>query len=63
MKTCVVLVLANGRVMVYENIEFFAEQPLETFRFRLVASPMLLYGAQTEKRFIKSFQRDRECGL
>lgn len=40
-KTCIVLVLANGRVMVYEDLEFF-ENKQETFRFRLVESPMLL---------------------
>ena len=60
-KTCLVLVLANGRVLLYENIELFEQQPLEKFRFRLVESPMLLQ--QPDKNLVKCFARDRECGL
>ena len=39
------LVLANGRVMIYEDLEFFENKSTgkeELFRFRLVESPMLL---------------------
>lgn len=62
-KTCIVLVLANGRVMVYEDLEFF-ENKQETFRFRLVESPMLLNAnAYNSEDFIYIFQKERESGL
>jgi hypothetical protein len=41
-KVCCILMLANGRVMVYEDISFFANKSLDKFRFRLVESPMVL---------------------
>jgi hypothetical protein len=55
--------LANGRVMVYEDIGFFANKSLDKFRFRLVESPMVLNCQQASESFFKSFARERECGL
>ena len=66
-KTCLVLVLANGRVMIYEDLEFFENKSTgkeELFRFRLVESPMLLNATgYNSEDFVDVFQKERKIGL